>query len=139
VRRLAALLLLAALAGCGGSDDDVEARLTVVVPDNNIREEGSECAGARPFRAIHRDTAFTIEDEAGEVVAEGELPSGVAVNADPAIDWEDDLIPTVCTFELDVGLPERDRYVLVLPETLPIEFERRLLDADERLRLVLTG
>jgi hypothetical protein len=134
-----ALLALAAVAGCGGGGgDDVEARLLVVVPDNNIREEGSECAGARPFRAIHRDTTFTIEDEAGEVVADGELPAGVATNADPSIDWEDDLIPTVCTFELDVGLPERERYELVLPDTLPLEFERSQL-GEERLRLILVG
>jgi hypothetical protein len=138
VRRVAALAVLAVLAaGCGG-DDDVEARLTVVVPDNNIREEGSECSGARPFRAIHRGTTFTIEDGDGQVVAEGELPTGVAVNADPRIDWERDLIPTVCTFELDVGLPERPSYRLVLPETLPLEFERARL-GEEPLRLVLVG
>jgi hypothetical protein len=138
MRPVVPLLALALLAGCGGGDD-IEARLTVVVPDNNIREEGSECSGARPFRAVHRGTSFTIEDGEGEVVAEGELPAGVATNADPAIDWKDDLIPTVCAFELDVGLPERARYTLVLPDTLPVEFERRLLDADERLRLVLSG
>ena len=139
MRRLALLLApLALAAGCGGGGD-VEARLTVVVPDNNIREEGSECAGARPFRAVHRGTAFTVEDGGGEVVAEGELPAGIARNADPAIDWEDDLIPTVCTFEVDVGLPDRERYVLLLPEAVPLEFERRLLDGDERLRLVLSG
>ncbi len=91
--RVAVLLAaLAALAGCGGGSD-VEARLTIVVPDNNIREEGAECAGARPFRAIHRGTAFTVEDGSGAVVAEGELPAGVATNADPTIDWEDELIP----------------------------------------------
>jgi hypothetical protein len=134
---LAACLALA--AACGGNNADVDARLTIVVPDNNIREEGSECAGARPFRAIHRGTGFTVEDEAGEAVADGELPAGVARNADPSIDWKNELIPTVCTFELDVGLPERDRYALVLPETLPLEFERRLLDADERVQLVLSG
>jgi hypothetical protein len=131
--------LLVPLAGCGGSDAEVEARLMVVVPDNNIREEGSECAGASPFRAIHRGTAYTIEDGSGAVVAEGELPSGVATNADPAIDWERDLIPTVCTFDLEVGLPDRARYELVLPETLPLEFERSLLERDEPLRLVLSG
>lgn len=136
--RRVALLAAALLAGCGGRGDDVDARLTVVVPDNNIRAEGSECAGARPFRAIHRGTAFTVEDARGEVVAEGELPAGVARNADPAVDWKDELIPTVCTFDLDVGLPERDRYVLVLPDTLPLEFERELL-GDEPLRVVLSG
>ena len=95
-------------------------RLTIVVPDNNIREEGSECAGARPFRAIHRDTAFTVEDGSGAVVAEGELPAGVAANADPEIDWEEELIPTVCTFDVEIGLPETARYKLLLPEAVPL-------------------
>ncbi|MGH3071403.1 MAG: hypothetical protein ACRDNB_03915 [Gaiellaceae bacterium] len=132
-----ALLTVLAVAGCSGSGG-VDARLRVVVPDKNIREEGIECSGARPFRAIHRGTAFTIEDGDGEVVADGELPSGVAVNADPGIDWETDLIPTVCTFDVEVGLPERARYRLVLPETLPLDFERSQL-GDEPLRLILAG
>jgi hypothetical protein len=139
VRRLAGLCALVVLAGCGGGGDAVEARLSVVVPDNNIREEGSECAGARPFRAIHRGTRFTVEDGSGQTLAEGELPTGVAVNADPSIDWEDELIPTVCTFELEVGLPERRRYRLLLPDAVPAEFARELLDGEEPLRLVLSG
>ena len=139
MRRALASFLAVLAAGCGGGDDaDVEARLRIVVPDNNIRAEGSECAGARPFRAIHRGTVFTVEDEAGEVVAEGELPAGAATNADPSIDWEDDLIPTVCTFEVEVGLPERERYTVVLPETLPLTVERSVL-GDEPVQLVLSG
>jgi hypothetical protein len=138
VSRGAACIALAALAaGCGGGTG-VEARLTVVVPDNNIREEGSECAGARPFRAIHRGAAFTIEDGSGAVVADGELPAGRAVDADPSIDWESEQIPTACTFELELDLPDRRRYRLILPEALPLEFERRLL-GDEPLRLVVSG
>jgi hypothetical protein len=137
--RLVFVAMLAALAaGCGGDGADVDARLTFVVPDNNIREEGSECAGARPFRAIHRGTIYTVEDQAGEVVAEGELPAGVARNADPSIDWEDDLIPTVCTFQVEVGLPERERYTVVLPEAVPLRVERSALGG-EPVQLVLVG
>ena len=137
MRLVAALAVAVLAAGCGGGDD-LEARLEVVVPDNNIRAEGDECAGARPFDAIHRGTAFTIEDGAGAVVAEGELPAGRATNADPSIDWESDRFPTVCVFDVEVGLPERADYRLVLPDTPPLEFERRLL-GDEPLRLVLSG
>jgi hypothetical protein len=134
-----ALLLACALlaAGCGGGDGP-EARLEVVVPDNNIRAEGEECAGATPFRAIHRGTAFTIEDAGGAVVADGELSAGRATNADPRVDWESDRFPTVCVFEVELGLPERDRYRLVLPETLPLEFARAQL-GEEPLRLILSG
>jgi hypothetical protein len=44
----------------------------------------------------------------------------------------------VCVFDVEVDLPERARYRLVLPDTRPVEFERRLL-GDEPLRLVLSG
>ena len=138
MRRACWLAVAALVAGCGGGGADVDAQLEIVVPDNNIRGEGDECAGARPFRAIHRGTAFTIEDGAGAVVAEGELPAGRATNADPGIDWESDRFPTVCVFDVEVGLPERADYRLVLPETLPLEFERRFL-GNGPLRLVLGG
>jgi hypothetical protein len=136
--RVAGALALAVLAaGCGGGDD-VDARLEIVVPDNNIRAEGEECAGATPFRAIHRGTSFTIEDGDGGQVADGELPTGRATNADPSIDWESERFPTVCVFQVEVGVPERERYRIVLPETPPLEFARGLL-GDEPLRLVLSG
>ncbi len=138
MRAALCLGVAALLAGCGGVGADVEARLEVVVPDNNIRAEGDECSGATPFRAIHRGTGFTVEDGDGGVVAEGELPGGRATNADPGIDWESERFPTVCVFELELGLPERERYRLVLPETLPLEFGRTQL-GDEPLRLVLAG
>ena len=135
--RVAVLAAVVLVAACGG-DSGIDAELRIVVPDNNIREEGVECAGARPFRAIHRGTDYSIEDPAGEVVADGELPPGRAENADPSVDWGVERIPTVCVFDVDVDLPERARYRLVLPETLPLEFERRLL-GEEPLRLVLAG
>ena len=131
-------MLAALAAGCGGGAD-VDARLAIVVPDNNIRAEGDECSGARPFRAIHRGTTFTIQDADGVAVAEGELPTGRATNADPNVDWKTDRFPTVCVFDVEVGLPERDRYRLVLPETRPLEFDASLLEQDEPLQLVLGG
>jgi hypothetical protein len=137
VRRAAALAVAVVAAGCGG-DADVDARLELVVPDNNIRAEGEECSGATPFRAIHRGTSFTVVDGGGAAVADGKLPTGRATNADPGIDWKTERFPTVCVFEVRVGLPERVRYRLVLPEARPLAFERRLL-GEEPLRLVLSG
>ena len=136
----AACLLALLLAGCSeGSGDATEARFRVVVPDNNIREEGVECAGARPFRQIHRGTSFTVEDEEGEVVAEGELPAGRAENADPSIDWGVDRIPTVCVMEVELDLPDRPRYRFVLPDTVPLDFDAALLARDEPVELILNG
>ena len=76
MKAVACLLPALLLSGCSpGGGDTSAARFRVVIPDNNIREEGVECAGARPFRQIHRGTEFTVEDAEGEVVAEGELPA----------------------------------------------------------------
>ena len=63
----------------------------------------------------------------------------MAANADPEIDWEEELIPTVCTFDVEIGLPEKARYKLLLPEAVPLHFDRAQLDGDEPLQLVLTG
>jgi hypothetical protein len=143
MRRVGALLLLTisvlGLSGCGGDDETVDARLRLVIPDNNIRTEGVECSGARPFRHIRRGTPFSVEAPDGAIVAEGELPTGHAENADPSIDWESDRIPTVCVMELDVDLPERPRYRLVLADTVHLEFDASLLSREEPVLLVLRG
>jgi hypothetical protein len=140
VRLGASCLLALLLAGCSaGGGDTTEAQFRVVIPDNNIREEGVECAGARPFRQIRRGTAFTVEDGDGEVVAEGELPAGRAENADPSIDWGVERIPTVCVMELELDLPARPRYRFVLPDTVPLDFDAAVLERDEPLQLVLSG
>jgi hypothetical protein len=139
VKRLG-LVLLVALAGCGGSGEDtVDARIALVVPDNNIREEGIECAGARPFRHVHAGTPFRIEAGDGSVVAEGELPAGRARNADPSIDWNAERIPTVCVMTFDVELPERSRYRLVIEGSVPTVFARSLVRDGETTRLQLAG
>ncbi len=139
--RLAACCALAlVLSGCAVTGDDTgEARIRLVIPDNNIREEGIECAGARPFRQIRRGTEFTVEAEDGEVVADGELPAGRAENADPSVDWGVDRIPTVCVMELELELPERSAYRLVLPDALPLEFDASLLEREQPLQLIVGG
>jgi hypothetical protein len=138
MRRLALLLAAGTLAGCGG-DSGTDARIRLVIPDNNIRSEGVECSGARPFRQIHRGTPYRVEDADGAVLAEGELPAGRAENADPKIDWEADVFPTVCVMDVEVELPERPRYRFVVPESQPLEFDAALLARDEPVQLVLRG
>jgi hypothetical protein len=122
VRRGAAAVLagLVVAVGCGGSDAETSIRL--VVPDKNIRTEGVECAGARPFEHIHAGAPFTIEAGDGTVVAEGTLPAGRAVNAEPEIDWGVERIPTFCVLELDVDLPKRPRYRFLVEDSRPLEF-----------------
>jgi hypothetical protein len=66
------------------------------------------------------------------------LPIGRSENADPSVEWGVERIPTHCVFDLEVDLPERARYRLLLPEAVPLEFERRHL-GEEPLRLVLSG
>ena len=115
---LAGLLLA---AGCGGSDPGTSIRL--VVPDKNIREEGVECAGARPFEQVHAGASYAVEDADGTVVADGELPAGRAENAEPEIDWEVERIPTFCVLEFDVDVPEGKWYRLRVDGVRPLDFE----------------
>ncbi len=106
----------------GGASDGVQLR--VVIPDMNIRPEGADCAGARPYRHLRPGVAFAVETPEGEVLASGKLPSGNAENADPTIDWEDlARIPTVCIMELAVGpLPDHPQYELHIEGAKPIPF-----------------
>jgi hypothetical protein len=142
---LAAILLVAPAcagdeesggAGEAGGDERV---IRLVIPDNNIRVEGAECAGARPFEYLHASAPFTLERaDDGEVLVEGELPAGQAENAEPGTDWETEEIPTVCVMRLTLAdLPEAAAYRLRLPEGEPIEFESRYLTAGEPLELLV--
>lgn len=134
---LAAFLpLVLALAGCGGSGDGLDVRITLVVEDENIRAEGSECAGARPFQYVHAEAGYALEDAGGEVLADGELPAGRAVNADPAIDWGVERIPTFCELELELeDVPRREAYALRLERGSPLPFDASLVEGGEPVRL----
>ena len=121
--RAAALLgVVVLLAACGGSGAGAEAQIRLVVADKNVREEGIECAGARPFQHVHAGAPFTIEAEDGTVVAEGELPAGRAENAEPGVDWGVERIPTFCVLNVEVELPERPRYRFRIAGGRPLEF-----------------
>ena len=139
MRAVAALALaVLALGACGGSDDGMDMRITLVVEDKNIRVEDSECAGARPFQYVHAQAGFVLDDGAGEEVADGELPAGRAVNADPSIDWGVDRIPTFCVFELELDdVPRRDGYALRLGEGSPLPFDASLVEGGKPVTLTL--
>jgi hypothetical protein len=141
---LAAILLAA--PACAGDDDGGgggeaggdERVIRLVIPDNNIRVEGDECAGARPFEYLHASAPYTLESADGEVLVEGELPAGHAENAEPGTDWGVEEIPTVCVMRLAFeDVPEAETYVLRLPEGEQLEFESRFLTAGEPLELLV--
>jgi hypothetical protein len=124
------------LVGCSGDTTDVHLR--VVVADNEIRAEGVECAGARPYQYVHAGARFTLETDDGTELAEGELPAGRAENADPSIDWGVERFPTVCAMEVDVeGVPQHAGYRLRLPEGPPLEFEASANSGEERITLIV--
>ncbi len=118
------LVLTAACSGDGGAEEGDQIALRVVIPDGNIRPEGSDCAGARPYRHVRPGVSYSLQSGEGDVLADGELPSGVAENADPSIDWEDlARIPTVCIMELAfTGIPEHDEYALHIDGVSPMPF-----------------
>jgi hypothetical protein len=103
-------------------DETTEAHIRLVVADKNLRQEGVECAGARPFQHIHAGAPFQVEGADGSVVFEGELPAGRARNAEPEIDWGVERIPTSCVLDFDVDVPQLARYQLRLGEGRPLDF-----------------
>ena len=98
--------------GEGGGDERV---VRLVIPDNNIRVEGAECAGARPFEYLHANAPYTLESADGEVLVEGELPAGHAENAEPGTDWGVEEIPTVCVMRLAFERRPRGRDLPAAP------------------------
>ena len=137
-RFVPALLAAAGLAGCGGSGDGLDVRITLVVPDENVRVEGTECAGARPFQYVHAEASYALEDEDGETLAEGELPAGRAVNADPSIDWGVERIPTFCVLELELDdVPRRPAYALRLERGTALAFDASLVAGGDPVRLTV--
>jgi hypothetical protein len=86
-----------------------------------VREPGAECAGSIPFLYVHRTGPYRVES-GDEVVADGELPGGVAVEA-----YNEDLevprVPTFCRFRIEASLPEPGPYRLILEEGSPLEFD----------------
>ncbi|MGH2697849.1 MAG: hypothetical protein ACRDJL_01445 [Actinomycetota bacterium] len=134
--RIVSVVLLA-LVSCGRSDT-VDVRLLVVVADNEIRTEGVECAGARPYEYVHAGARFTLESQDGEDLAEGELPAGRAENADPSIDWGVERIPTVCVMEVDLeNLSEHSGYQFRLEGGRPLRFPAARISEDEPVRLIV--
>lgn len=116
---LVAVALVA--AGCGGGET-TEAHIRLVVADQNVRQEGVECAGARPFQHVHAGAPFQVKAADGSIVFEGELPAGRARNAEPEIDWGVERIPTFCVLDFDVDVPQLARYQLHLEEGRPLDF-----------------
>jgi hypothetical protein len=117
-RACVALLVFMATA-CGGSGRQYA--ITLEVQDGWIRSPGAQCAGSIPYLFVHRTGTFRIEDRAGEVVASGELPDGIAVEAFHE-DLEVPRVPTFCRFHIAAELPGPDAYRLVLEKGSPLEF-----------------
>jgi len=131
-------LAVLALGACGGSADGMDVRITLVVEDKNIRVEDSECAGARPFQYVHARAGSALDDGAGQELADGELPAGHAVNADPTIDWGVERIPTFCVFELELeDVPRRAAYALRLERGSPLPFDASFVEGGKPVELTL--
>ena len=126
-RSIAGCVVVISLLGGAGcvapGAGSVDLHLHVIVADGQIRREGVECAGARPFQFVHAQASFSVESQDGTVVAEGELPGGRAESADPSIEWGVPRIPTFCVTELNLlGVPTHHRYQLRLGDGRPLEF-----------------
>lgn len=117
--RACVVLLVWLAAACGGSGRQYA--ITLEVQDGWIRSPGAECAGSIPYLFVHRTGPFRIEDRVGEVVASGELPGGIAVEAFHE-DLEVPRVPTFCRFRIAAELPGPGAYRLVLEKGSPLAF-----------------
>lgn len=117
--RACAVLLVLLATACGTSGRQYA--ITLEVQDGWIRSPGAECAGSIPFLFVHRTGTYRVEDRAGEVVASGELPDGIAVEAFNE-DLEVPRVPTFCRFRLEAELPGPGAYRLQLEQGPPLEF-----------------
>jgi hypothetical protein len=119
VLALSAVLLL---AGC--ADTASGSTLRLLVMDGNLRRLGDPCNGAGPFRYVHADADYAIEDGAGTEVFRGELPNGTAEEI-MDVDFREGMRrPTMCVMTLHVtGLTKPDGHELVIDdqEGLPVE------------------
>ncbi|MFY1636364.1 hypothetical protein ACN27F_24335 [Solwaraspora sp. WMMB335] len=114
----------ALLAGCAGPPESGSGvTVRVLVRDINIRPAGVDCAGTGPYTYVHNRAPFEILDQAGVVLAAGELPPGTSV---PAFDedLEVERIPTYCEFAVAVEVAAGDGYRLVVDGRTPIELTR---------------
>jgi len=118
LRHGVALLLVAAVGGCGG-EAAPDTTVRVLVRDINIREEGVDCAGTGAYTFFHNRAPYRVVDGDGETLADGELPPGKAVRTFEE-DLEVDRVPTYCEFAVPVAVPARDGYQLVVADEAPI-------------------
>jgi hypothetical protein len=118
LRRGVALLLAAAVGGCGGEAASATT-VRVLVRDINIREEGVDCAGTGAYTHFHNRAPFRVLDGEGETLTDGRLPPGTAVRTFEE-DLEVDRVPTYCEFAVPVSVPSRSGYQLVVGDRAPI-------------------
>ncbi len=112
--------------GCaGGGARHAETHIRLVVADKNIRREGVECAGARPFQHVHAEARYTDRGRGRRRRRGGRAP-GRARGERRARDrlGACERIPTFCVIDFEVDLPERPRYRLRLDRGRPLEFAR---------------
>lgn len=126
-----ALLLAAAVGGCGGEAASATT-VRVLVRDINIREEGVDCAGTGAYTFFHNRAPFRVVDGAGATLADGKLPPGKAVRTFEE-DLEVDRVPTYCEFAVPVSVPSRAGYQLVVDDEPPIPLTP---DADSLVAVV---
>ncbi|MGN9912818.1 hypothetical protein ACTMTJ_35315 [Phytohabitans sp. LJ34] len=126
-----ALLLAAAVGGCGGEAASATT-VRVLVRDINIREEGVDCAGTGAYTFFHNRAPFKVVDLDGRTLTDGKLPPGKAVRTFEE-DLEVDRVPTYCEFAVSVSVPSRAGYQLVVDDESPIPLRP---DADSLVAVV---
>jgi hypothetical protein len=99
------------------ADVTIPISFEVEIPD--LREPGSECEDEEGF--VSPDASIAVEDEAGrEILPPRQLGTGEVF---PAF-----LDNFVCAYDVDLQVPDLDRYIVVLQDTCESEFTRDELE-----------
>jgi hypothetical protein len=124
------LLLLSALAGCGGGSPAprrLALQLTIAAKEPVTRQQmqrgdgrytairfegqGSDCRGGAGFAAFQASTPVEVQDQAGRLLAEGALGSGRFQSG--GRDPEGEVLYTACDFRVVMPLAAAARIYLI--------------------------
>lgn len=131
------IVALVALAACGRGGDvllppatTVEHHITGTVTvrdDSTFFRPNDPCTGIGGYRDIAPNAQVTVKDQAGELLAVGNLGAGESV----AVGETGSGIPlTHCRFEFGVGpLPDRPFYSVEVSRRGPVSYARADLEA----------
>ena len=104
------MVVLGPVAGCSflQAEETNDLTGTITVADMGIRAIGDPCSGRRPYLDLRPGAAVLVRDADDEILGEGRVGEGEAINAHPDLDHLDRTL-TYCRLDFtvpDVGIAD---------------------------------